>query len=82
MRKAVGLLPCWPAAEDEHDETLKEWLSSAGDFGDAALVAGAKYARVPHVLADDIDLLTFDALTVYTANQRAISAARAAGTLL
>lgn len=82
MRKVVGLLPLRPAAEDERDEQMKEWLSSAGDFGDAALVAGAKYARVPHVLADDIDLLTFDAITVYTANQRAIAAARAAGALL
>ena len=68
-RKVVTLLPRWADAGDEHNAALKEWLASAGDFGDAALVANAKYVQVPHVLADDIDLLTFDGITVYTANQ-------------
>ena len=67
---------------DEHLAAMTEWRSSAGDFADATLVANAKHASIPHILADDIDLLTFDQITVYTANQHALEAARAAGKLV
>jgi hypothetical protein len=57
-------------------------LPSAGDFGDAALVAAAKRAGMPRIISDDADLITFNGITLYTANQRAIDAASRSGTLI
>ncbi len=75
------LLPQFPKVEDEQTQAQNEWLSSSGDFPDALLVATAKQQGVPHVLSDDMDLATFDSITLYTANQKTIDAARIAGKL-
>ena len=81
-RKTVDLLPSTRKAPDALDHAKAEWGQSAGDFGDALMVAVAKEATIRNVLADDIDLLTFDGITVYTANQTAIQDAKAAGKLV
>jgi hypothetical protein len=52
------------------------------DVSDALVVANAKYASIPHILTDDVDFLTVEGITVYTANNRAIEAATAAGELI
>ncbi len=75
------LLPQFPKVEDAQTHTQSEWLASSGDFPDAFLVATAKQQAVPHILSDDMDLATFAAITLYTANQKAIDAARIAGKL-
>lgn len=80
-RKSIDLLPRWEQVVDEHETVRMEWDRSAGDFADATLVATAKHASIPHVLSDDIDLLSFDGIAVYTANRHSIDAARAAGKL-
>ena len=61
---------------------MAEWCASAGDFGDAVTVAQAKFMLRPlSVLSDDMDLATFDGITLYTANNRVISEAKQFGTL-
>jgi hypothetical protein len=80
-RKSVDLLPRWEQVTAEMDAARAAWIGSAGDFGDAILVANARYVSIPHVLSDDIDLLSFDGITVHTANRRSIDAARQAGKL-
>ncbi len=81
-RKTVDLLPEFRNAADELDKAVNEWNSSAGDFADATMVANAKYAMVPNILSDDIDLLTFDGITLYTANFTAIQDAAVGGKLI
>jgi len=81
-RKAIDLLPRREqSVTDEQQAILGEWLASAGDYADATLVANAKAVFVPHILADDRDLLTFADITVYTANRHALDLARGAGKL-
>ncbi len=46
-----------------------------------ALVATAKQRGVPFILSDDMDLATFAASTLDTANPKTIDAARIAGKL-
>jgi hypothetical protein len=70
----IRLLPCWPAPQQEQADSFAEWLASAGDAADAAMVANAKMAGIPHILSDDRDLMTFAGVTLYTANIRAINA--------
>jgi predicted nucleic acid-binding protein len=82
IRGIVTLLSAFPSASDALDQASAEWQGSAGDFTDALLVANAKHAGIPHLLSDDVDLLTFDGITVYTANRTAVQAASAAGKLL
>jgi len=58
------------------------WVESTADFGDAHLVATAKGAGIANILSDDADLITFEGIAVYTANQTAIGAAQASGKLI
>ncbi|MGL4553401.1 MAG: hypothetical protein ACRC33_19720 [Gemmataceae bacterium] len=78
----VQLLPALPDAATTLRHSRAEWGSSAGDFPDAELVATARNSGIGAILSDDVDLITFAGVTVYTANQRAIDSARAAGKLL
>lgn len=82
VRKAVDLLPNIGTAAAALDLSVSRWIETAGDFPDGSLVAHAAMAGVSHVLSDDIDLVTFDGITLYTANYRAVQAARAANRLL
>jgi hypothetical protein len=82
LRGAVQVVPQFPSERDALDQACVEWHGSAGDFADALLVAQAKHSGIPHILGDDIDLLTFDGITVYTANRTAIQAAVAASRLV
>ena len=61
---------------------VKEWLPSTSDFSDAILVAAAKRAGIPRIVSDDADLISFEGITVYTANRNAIESALAAGKLI
>jgi hypothetical protein len=78
----VQPLPPFPTPADAIGQANATWQGSAGDYMDALMVAHAKHSGIPHVLSDDIDLLTFDGITVYTANATAIQAARTAGKLV
>lgn len=80
-RKSLRLLPQFKNETDQLDQAVNEWKSSTGDFADALMVANAKYAMVKDLLADDIDLLSFDGITVYTANRTSLQDASAAGKL-
>jgi hypothetical protein len=82
VRKGIHLLPQFRNEADALDLSVAAWEPAAGDFADALLVANATYALVPHILGDDIDLVTFDGITVYTANRTAIKDAAAAGRLV
>src|SRR5262249_5101594 len=81
LRASVGLLVQFPTAEDEHTEAAHEWLNANGDVADAVLVATAKRQGLTHIMSDDVDLATFAGITLHTANQRTIDAARLAGKL-
>jgi predicted nucleic acid-binding protein len=80
--KRVELLPKFKGAEEELTRAVEEWASSAGDFTDALLVGAAKFADITDILSDDVDLVTFEGITVYTANRNSIDAADVAGKLL
>ncbi len=82
VRKVVSLLSQFPTAEDLQKSALQEWQTSSGDFSDAFLVASARYAGILSILYDDMDLATFDGVTLFTANQQTITAASAAGKLI
>ena len=81
-RKSVNILP--PVGPDEAalDRALRLWIDSVADFGDANLVATAKRAGIDNILSDDADLISFEGIVVYTANQTAIGAAQASGKLV
>ncbi len=82
-RKKVDLMPKFGTSESEIAQFASEWSNSTGDFGEAVLVANCK--MIPsycHVVSDDADLVTFDGITLYTANQKAITAAKDAGKLI
>jgi hypothetical protein len=82
VKKNVPLMPCFRSSDDEYARAMIEWMSSAGDFGDAVAVAQSKLTlRAPYVLSDDMDLATFDGITLYTANIRIISDAAQNGML-
>jgi len=81
-RKIVDLLPKLRSESDEMDQAMAQWGGSAGDFADALLVANGKLVRFLDILSDDADLLTFDGITVHTANRNAIHAALTAGKLV
>ena len=82
VKKNVPLIPCFRSSDDEYARAVIEWMSSAGDFGDAVAVAQSKLTlRAPYVLSDDMDLSTFDGITLYTANIRIISDAAQSGML-
>lgn len=82
VRKSVELLPQVGKDTDNFSLALKEWLPSSCDFSDALLVAAAKRAGIPRIISDDADLLSFEGITVYTANQNAIAAASSATKLV
>jgi len=81
IRKAVSLLAQFATADDLQHHSLQEWRMSSGDFSDAIMVASARQAGIPWILSDDMDLATFDGITLYTANHQTIAAASAAGKL-
>jgi hypothetical protein len=81
LRVLVGLLGQFPTAEDEQTEAVNEWQASHGDFPDAVLVATARRQGLTHIVSDDMDLATFAGITLHTANQKTIDAARLAGKL-
>jgi hypothetical protein len=81
VRLEVNLLAVFPTAEDEQTEATNEWLTAHGDFPDAVLVATARPQGLLDILSDDMDLATFAGVTLYTANQKTVDAARIAGKL-
>jgi predicted nucleic acid-binding protein len=81
-RKNVNVLPRIGQDEEALNRAIQVWVKSAADFADAGLVAHAKGAGIVNVVSDDADLMTFEGITVYTANRNAIDAARNAGKLL
>jgi predicted nucleic acid-binding protein len=82
IRKLVNVMPQVGQDAQAFDQTLVQWVPSAADFGDAALVASAKRMGMTHIISDDADLISFDGITVYTANRKAIDAAVLAGKLV
>lgn len=81
VRKNVGLLPRFSTSADEHDKAVGEWGQSCSDYFDSLLVASAKMQRKTNLLSDDMDIATFDGVTLYTANRRLIELARRGGKL-
>jgi len=81
-RKSVNILPRVGQDEAALNRAIQVWVESAADFGDAHLVATAKGAGIANILSDDADLITFEGIVVYTANQTAIGAAQASGKLI
>lgn len=80
-RKSVNILP--RVGQDAAlNRAIQVWVESTADFGDAHLVATAKGAGIANILSDDADLITFEGIVVYTANQTAIGAAQASGKLI
>ena len=82
VRKTVEFLPQVGKAADIFAAAVKEWLPSTSDFSDSILVAAAKRAGIPRIISDDADLISFEGITVYTANRNAIEAASNAGRLV
>lgn len=82
IQKSVDVLPAFRDPDNGLSRISAVWQSSLTDFNDAAMVANANYGSIPHILTDDIDLVTIAGIRVYTANDRAIRAATAAGTLV
>ncbi|WP_020467545.1 hypothetical protein [Singulisphaera acidiphila] len=81
IRKLVDVIPQVGQDASALDQTLVQWIPSAADFGDAAFVASAQRTGMRHVISDDADLISFEGITVYTANRSAINAAALAGKL-
>ena len=81
--KNVEVLPQPPKQTDREilASTFRVWERSGCDFTDAALVNLARGAGIPRILTDDADLITFEGITVYTANSSAIDAAKQSGKL-
>ncbi len=82
IRKNVHVLPRVGGDEEVLNRVIRAWVPSTADFGDADLVATAKRAGMPRIISDDADLVSFEGITVYTANQNAVDAARNGGRLL
>jgi|GEM_PF-1247381 len=82
LRKTVELLPKVGQDADIFAGAVKEWLPAISDFSDAILVAAAKRVGIFQIISDDADLITFEGITVYTANRNAIESASAAGKLI
>ena len=81
-RKNVNILPRVGQDEAALNRAIQLWVESAADFGDAYLVATAKSAGIANILSDDADLISFEGIVVYTANQTAIGVAQASGKLI
>ena len=81
-RKNINILPRVGQDEAALNRAIQLWVESAADFGDANLVATAKSAGIANILSDDADLISFEGIVVYTANQTAIGAAQASGKLI
>jgi predicted nucleic acid-binding protein len=81
-RKNVNILPRVGQDEAALNRAIQMWVESAADFADANLVATAKSAGIANILSDDADLISFEGIIVYTANQTAIGAAQASGKLI
>lgn len=77
VTKSVALLPKPASMDREVEEARALWRQSAGDFGDAMLVTAARRVPIAAILSDDADLLSFDGVTLYTANRSAIEASAA-----
>lgn len=76
IQKSVNVLPQVGHDLNAFGQAVQQWVSSAADFGDALLVVAAKRAGIPHIVSDDADLVTFDGITLYTANRNAIDSAK------
>jgi predicted nucleic acid-binding protein len=81
-RKSIAILPRVGQDEEVLNRAIREWVLSAADFADADLVASAKGAGIRNIVSDDADLISFEGITVYTANQNAVESAQIAGKLL
>jgi hypothetical protein len=79
IQKTVNVLPQVGQDTEALKRAVLHWIPSAADFGDATLVAAAKRVGMPHIISDDADLVTFDGITLYTANRKAIDSAIQAG---
>ncbi len=82
VRKNTSLLPAFRNQEDRLQRVVQAWQTSFMDPNDAIVVASAIYGSIPHIVTDDADFLTVEGTTIYTANNRAIEAATAAGKLI
>lgn len=82
LKKNVRVLPQVGQDEQALDRTMRAWVVSSADFGDAALVAASKRAGISHIVSDDADLVSFDGIILYTANRKALEAAALAGKLI
>ncbi|MDB5307839.1 MAG: hypothetical protein JWO38_2041 [Gemmataceae bacterium] len=82
LRSSVALLHQFPSAEDEHRAACAVWQPSSGDFPDSVLVGTSQDQGYTNFLSDDSDLATFAGLTLYTANDRTVNAAKAARRLV
>jgi predicted nucleic acid-binding protein len=76
IRKQLDYMPRREQEEPEFQRTLDAWRLSAADVTDASLVVRAKQAGVTSILSDDADLISFEGITLYTANRKAIDAAK------
>jgi hypothetical protein len=82
VQKDVEILPRLRKDTDAFVDMTQAWQSSFADIGDAAMVSEARRAGLVHIVSDDADLLTFDGITLFTANQHAIDAAARSKTLI
>src|SRR5262249_26140067 len=76
VAKTISILPFLANSEKEYEAAVENWFASAGDVGDSTLVAETKAVVAPNILSDDFDLVTFNAITVSTANAGAVDAAK------
>lgn len=82
LRKTVNVIPAEHPPERYVDAICELWMKSVSDHNDSALVRSASRVGCSNILTDDLDHITFEGITVYTANKRAIEFARAARKLL
>ena len=82
LLRSVSLLGLPTTAATLHNQVSSAWLTSLGDFPDAALVSAAAAHGIANFLSDDADLATFPGIILYTANRYALGAARTAGKLI
>jgi hypothetical protein len=82
VQKDVEILPRLRKDSDAFVDMTQAWQSALADIGDAAIVSEARRAGLVDIVSDDADLLTFDGITLFTANQQAIDAATQSKRLL
>jgi hypothetical protein len=79
VRKLIDVLPKSSSESQDLNDCIQAWKASLGDYADSLLISRMKYMSIYDVLSDDMDMVTFDGITLYTANPTAINAARRAG---